>query len=42
MFEVTKKAFPVRAYLQANGGTRSVTDEGIAVCTADTTSVYVF
>ena len=35
MFAETKKAFPMRAYLQANGGSRRLTDEEIGVCTAE-------
>ena len=31
----------MRAYLQANGGARSVTDEEIAVCTAETTEADI-
>ena len=31
----SKKAFPMRAYLQANGGSRRLTDEEIGVCTAE-------
>ena len=42
MFALAKQAFPMRAYLQANGGSRRLTDEEIGVCTAEKTSVYVF
>ena len=33
MFALTKQAFPMRGYLQANGGSRRLTDEEIGICT---------
>ena len=42
MFALAKQAFPMREYLQANGGSRRLTDEETDVCTVDKTSVPSF